>query len=162
MHRSVRISSILALLLTSVVAAPATVAQDTATPPAGHPLVGAWAVDTNADDPTNPSSRVIFSSDGMLFQVDLSGVAIGAWEPTGERTGALTLTFQTADADGAVSTSTVRATVETTEDGQSWNAGFTVEYIGHDGVSSGQLGPVTATGTRIVVEPMSPAASPGS
>jgi len=88
-------------------------------------------------------------------------VGIGAWEPTGERTGALTVSFQFADENKAVSTSTVRASVEVSDDGQGWTAAYTVEYVGPDGVSSGQIGPVTASATRIAVEPMSPAASPG-
>ena len=163
MHRSVRISSILALLLMSVVAAPAAMAQDTdATSPAGHPLVGAWLVDTNADDSNDPPARVILGADGTLLQVGGGQVAIGAWEPTGEQTGALTLTAQMADADGAISTAIVRATLEASEDGLSWTAQTTWEYIGPDGVSSGQVGPVAATATRIAVEPMVPSASPGA
>ncbi len=160
MHRSIRISSILALLLTSVVAAPAALALDTDAPSAGHPLVGAWLVDTNADDSNDPPARVILGADGSLLQVQLGGIALGAWEPTGERTGALTLAAEIADADGAVTTFIVRASLEATADGQGWTAQGTTEYIGPDGVSSGQIGPIPATATRITVEPMSPAASP--
>jgi len=162
MHRSFSIMAVLAIALTAVVAGPAALAQDASpTPIAGHPLVGVWVVDTNVDDPANPPARVSFGADGSLLQVDVGGVGIGAWEPTGERTGALTVSFLFADSNRAVSTSTVRASVEASEDGQSWTAAFTVEYIGPDGVSSGQIGPVTASATRIAVEPMSPAASPG-
>lgn len=163
MHRPARISSILALLLISVVAAPAALAQDAGTtPPAGHPLVGAWLVDTNADDANDPPAWLILSADGALLQVQDGEVAIGAWEPTGDRTGALTFSGQSTDPDGADVSGTVRATLEASEDQQSWTAQATSEFIGPDGAASGQLGPITATGTRIAVEPMSPTASPGA
>lgn len=163
MHRSARISSILALLLISVVAAPVALAQDAdATPSAGHPLVGTWLVDTNPDDSNDPPARVVLGADGSLLQVQLDRVAVGAWEPTGERTGALTVAAEVADADGAVNIYIVRASLEASEDGQSWTAQATSEFIGPDGVSSGQLGPIPATATRIAVEPMSPAPSPGA
>ena len=163
MHRSVRISSILALLFVFVVAAPATMAQDTdATSTYGHPLVGTWLVDTNADDSNDPPARVVLGADGSLLQVQLDRVALGAWEPTGDQTGALTVAAEVADADGAVNIYIVRASLEASEDGQSWTAQATSEFIGPDGVSSGQLGPIPATATRITVEPMSPTASPGA
>ena len=163
MHRTARISSILALLLISVVAAPVTLAQDAdATPSAGHPLVGTWLVDTNAEDSNDPPARVVLGTDGSLVQVQLGRVAVGAWEPTGERTGALTVAAEVADDDGAVTIFIVRASLEASEDGQGWTAEATSEFIGPDGVSSGQLGPIPATATRVAVEPMSPAPSPGA
>ena len=159
MHRSVRGAALAALALISLVAAPAALAQDPMTA-AGHPLVGAWLVDVNTADQNDPPARVIFSSDGTLIQVNPTGAAIGVWEPTGERTGALTIAGESADAAGALSTGTLRATVEVAADGQSWTAQATGEYIGPDGVSSGQIGPTAATAARVLVEPMTPVTSP--
>lgn len=53
-------------------------AQD-ATPVAGtdHPLVGAWMVDTEPENPTNPPHLAILSSDGTYLEVDREGTAIG-------------------------------------------------------------------------------------
>ena len=76
------------------------------------------------------------------------------WQPTGPQSADVTIHFQQADAEGATSTAIVRAAVEVAGDGQSLTATYTLEFIGPDGTSSGQLGPTTATGTRLAVEPM--------
>ena len=71
------------------------------------------------------------------------------------------------DSAGKVGRSTIRATFEVAADGQSLSAVYTIEFV-ETGVPTGQMGPGTATATRIVVEPMGtpvmplggPAASP--
>ena len=134
-----------------------TAAQD-ATPDAaaGHPLVGAWLADTDADDPANPPSLIVFHGDGTYLQTDPDGSnGVGTWEATGARTAALTAIFHAAE-EGAegVFTVTVRATVEVDEAGDGWVAGYTLEFVGPDGASQGEVGPGTAVGERIAVEPM--------
>ena len=45
-------------------------------------------------------------------------------------------------------------------DGQSYTGSHTLEFVGGEGMPAGELGPGSATGTRIAVEPMgTPAAS---
>lgn len=46
----------------------------------------------------------------------------------------------------------VRASVTTDADGNSFTAPYTIEFIGPNGKSTGQLSPVTATATRIMAE----------
>jgi hypothetical protein len=54
---------------------------------------------------------------------------------------------------------TIRATGEVSEDGQSFTAEFTLELIG-EGAPPGEFGPGSVTGTRINVEPMGTPAAP--
>ena len=159
MRRAPLLLAVVALVLVALATAgrpgPGTAAQN-ATPAAGdgHPLVGSWLTDTDADDPTNPPSLSTFHADGTYLEVDAEGVGVGAWEPTGERTAALTFLFQGLGEDGAVFSGTVRATVEVAEDGQSFAGPYTIEFAGIPGLPAGELGPGTATGERIAVEPM--------
>jgi hypothetical protein len=134
---------------------------------ADSPLVGAWIIDTDVNDPGNPPIENIFHADGTIIQVGNSGAqangpgnAIGAWEPTGPNTAAATLVSYQEDDKGAVSKTTVRATLEVAADGQSLTADYTLEFTGPDGTSSGQLGPGKASGTRISVEPMGSPVAP--
>ena len=135
----------------------ATVAQD-ATPAAaaGHPVVGTWLADTDADNPDNPPSLLTFHADGAYLEVDADGaVGVGSWAATSERVAALTFHYLFADEAGAgAGTGTVRATVEVAADGQTFTASYTLEFAGPDGASAGEFGPGTATGERIAVEPM--------
>jgi hypothetical protein len=165
-------TAVLALfVLTTSAIGPAALAQD-ASPGAmaEHPLVGAWLLDTSGEETGNPSSDIIFHADGTYVESDVDGVGIGSWEPTGDQTGAATFLFHQAGEDGAISTVKIRATVEVAADGLSFTATYTLEFVGADGTSSGELGPGTATGTRITVEPEGtpvgplgppPGASPG-
>ena len=173
MRRRPSFTGIIAIILVLTAALGATATAQDASPMAGHPLVGAWVLDTNAEDTTSPPSLAIFHADGSYVQTDPDGTAIGAWQPTGPGSADLIIRFEDADDEGALSTTIVRAAVEAAEDGQSLTATFTLEFVGPDGTSSGQLGPTTATGTRLAVEPMgtpvgplvapsSPAASPAS
>jgi hypothetical protein len=135
-------------------------AQDASPGTAGHPLVGAWLVDTNAADDTNPPSTVVFHDDGTYLEIDVDGVAAGVWEPTGPQTAALTFGFRGHDENGALIGSTIRATVEVAADGQSLTATYTVDFLGPDGTQTGELGPGMATGTRVTVEPMGSPVAP--
>ena len=58
----------------------------------GHPLVGTWLLDTNADDPANAPDVIVFTADGAYISVDAEGFPNhGVWEATGERTAGLTI-----------------------------------------------------------------------
>src|SRR5262245_24706930 len=79
---------------------PATTVMAQASSPgsaAGHPLVGSWVADVSVEDPGNPPSEMLFHDDGTYLQVDLDRSAAGAWQPTGEQTGALTVIFHEPD-----------------------------------------------------------------
>ena len=79
-----------------------TVAQDS-TPGAlsGHPFVGAWPTDTDADDPNNGPSPIVFTSDGIYLQADADGSdGYGSCYATGERTAEVTILFHDTDEEG--------------------------------------------------------------
>jgi hypothetical protein len=139
------------------IAANPAVAQD-ATPESltGHPLVGAWVLDADPDDPANAPELIVFTADGLYIGVAADGSnTIGAWEATGPRGAAITLHFFIpGENDGFGGMATVRGNVEVAEDGQSFTAPYTLEFAGADGAGSGEYGPLTASGTRIAVEPM--------
>lgn len=123
-------------------------AQDSTDALSGHPLVGGWLLDTDAEDPENTLTPALFSSDGTYLQVDEDGTAIGVWEATGENTANLTILFF--DEGGSYK---VRAEVDVDEAGETLSASYTFEpTLG--GESLGEFGPELATGTRIAVEAM--------
>ena len=121
---------------------------------AGHPFVGAWELDTDTNDPSNPPSLSVFNRDGTYLQLDPDGSGVGVWKPTGPRSAALTILFHNQDQNGGVATVKVRANGEVDASGDTFTATYTLEVILPDGTSSGETGPGTATGTRIAVEPM--------
>ena len=67
-----------------------------------HASVGAWRLDTDADDPANPPSFAIFHADGTYVEAHpLVGVGVGAWRATGERIADLTIVFPDVDPNAA-------------------------------------------------------------
>jgi len=139
------------------------VAQD-ATPAAGaaamagHPLVGAWILDTDVDDPANPPTLALFTSDGIYQQADPDGSdGYGSWEATGPSSGAMTFVGQFPlgeDESAGIGSTTVRAAIMVDAGGQTLTAEYTVGFVGIEGAPTGEVGPGRASGTRIVVEPM--------
>jgi hypothetical protein len=141
---------------------PAAAQDGTPTAMAGHPLVGAWVLDNDVDDPVNPPELIVFAADGSYIGAAVDGTnTIGAWEATGTHSAAVTLVFFVPGEDGASgATVTVRGTVDVAADGQSFTAPYTLEVTDPEGARSGEFGPSTATGTRITVEPMGTPVAP--
>lgn len=134
---------------------PAVAQEATPAGMSGHPLVGAWMMDGDANDPANPLELIVFTADGLYIGADaFGGNTIGAWEPTGARTAVITLAFPLSGGDAPGGLVQVRGTVEVAEDGQSFTAPYTLEVVGPGGARSGEYGPGAATGTRMVIEPM--------
>jgi hypothetical protein len=129
----------------------ATETTDAAEPStAPHPLVGAWLM-VDASDPEAPFAAS-FSSDGIYQDSDPEGAGLGAWEPTGPTSAALTLViFSPPDEGGGMIT--IRATIEVAADGQTFTGDYTIE-AGFEGAPPGEFGPGSVTATRIAVEPM--------
>ena len=129
-----------------------TAAQDTTTE--GHPLVGTWLADTDQESPDNALDTFVFSADGTFFQSEAGGGSVlGAWEATGDRTATLTAVGAEADENGTnVGSIWIRASIEVSEDGNSFTAEYTIEFVQPDGAASGEAGPGIATGDRLVVE----------
>lgn len=58
---------------------------------AGHPLVGAWMVDTNTETDTDSPEIGIFTSDGSVFGLGASRWVSGVWAADDDSTGTVTL-----------------------------------------------------------------------
>lgn len=146
---------LMALLATPRVS-PSMAQQTTPTTEMSHPVVGAWILDTDASTGENAPSLASFSSDGVYHEVSSDGPdGIGVWQPIDADSVALTITYIDVDPDGTYSsTTTVRATVDVDSSGNAFTAQYTLEFVDPQGGSSGQLGPGTATATRMTVEPM--------
>jgi len=127
-------------------------AQDVSTQ--DHPLVGTWLANTDPENQPDPSETFTFSSDGTYIDVDSSGsTTLGSWEATGENTATLTIVgFESDDDEESTGSVTIRATIEVSEDGNSFTAEYTLEFIDAEGTSTGEAGPGAATGTRLLVE----------
>jgi hypothetical protein len=71
---------------------PSAVAQEsTPVAMAGHPIVGAWLLDVDTNDPANPPALAIFHDDGTYLQAEADGGnGVGVWEATGAHRVALT------------------------------------------------------------------------
>ena len=112
-------------------------AQDTATQ--GHPLVGTWLVDTDPDASDNALDTVIFTTDGTFTNVETGGfVSLGAWEATGERTANLTFGSYELDEEGNnVGSFTLRVSIETGADGNSFSGEYTIEFVQFEGQEGG-------------------------
>jgi hypothetical protein len=158
-----RISFLALITLISLIAIGAlgrtadTSAHDEATPGAmaSHPFVGTWQLDTDTDDPENPPELAIVSADGSYVEIDAEGgVGVGSWESTGDLTANLTIRFLNTDEEGFAGLAIVRAEGEVAEDGQSWTASYTLEFVAPDGTTTGEYGPASAHAMRLPVEPM--------
>jgi hypothetical protein len=128
-------------------------AQDEASM-ADHPLVGTWIL-TDDDAPDDPPFLAIFSSDGTYQQIDYDGSAgFGVWEATGPTTANMSFMAQEQNDDGSFGGAvTIRASIEVAADGMSLTADFTLQFVSGD-FDSGELGPGSVTGTKMMVEPM--------
>jgi hypothetical protein len=164
MQRFVVLLSIVVVVALGLIVTPgrSTTAQE-ATPAtlSGHPLVGTWLLDTNADDPDDAPEVTIFTADGAYISVDAEGLpSLGVWEANGERTALLTIVSPGMEEEAFAGTFLVRAAIEVNAAGDSFTAQYTGEFVEPDGTETGEYGPGTATATRIDVEEMGTPAGP--
>jgi hypothetical protein len=134
----------------------------------GHPLVGGWLVISDTSDPTGVPETVVFHDDGTLVNVspgeeegEGQEVTLGVWEPTGERTANILFTSPFSPEMGEVGAFTVRASLEVSEDGNSFSGQYTIAVTGIP-EAEGEYGPETVTATRITVEAMGTPVGPTS
>ncbi len=134
-----------------------TTAQDAAPHElASHPLVGTWVLDTNVDDPADAPEMIVVSADGGYISVDAEGTTtVGVWEATGDWTANLTVSTPQLTSDGSFGgTIVLRAAVEVEPSGNAFTATYTFELVWPDGAHTGEHGPGSAQGTRLVAEPV--------
>jgi hypothetical protein len=132
---------------------------------AGHPLVGAWVVDTSAEaagqpqEATIPPDVTVFTDEGSV--IDASGAGepgVGSWEATGPRTAALTFVLPIQEEDFA-GTVVIRATVEVDATGETFAGPYSYTVVAADGTVV-DAGRDMARGTRIPVEPVEAGGTP--
>ena len=132
-------------------------AQDTDL--ANHPLVGAWMVDSEPENPQNIPDRAVLSADGTMINHSAdSSFGVGVWESTGDTTATVTFTILFDDGVRLV----VHVSLEVATDGQSFRGTYTNEFFVDPTTveGSGQIGPGTVEATRLVAEaPGTPVAS---
>jgi hypothetical protein len=131
----------------------------------GHPLVGTWVVDIDTSMAEDPPGLLTIQADGTLRLTSCCDApGAGAWRPTTRRTADATLLLPYFDEDGFVGHIIVRADVVLSIDGLTFTATYTQEIPDREGGATGQLGPSTAAGTRLLVEaigdPVGPAPVP--
>jgi hypothetical protein len=126
-----------------------------------HPLVGTWIVDTNVADEQDPPALLTIGGDGTIRLTDCCNApAAGAWAPSSTRTADATLLLPWFDEDGFMGFNVVRADVVVSADGATLTGTYTMDIPSRDGSTSGQLGPVSASGRRVAVEPMGTPVAP--
>lgn len=123
--------------------------EGTPTASAEHPIVGAWAVDSTVDDPTDKPAVAVITADGTLM--DTEGVA-GTWQATGPRTATTTLVifFGEGESGGSV---VIRGSLEVDEAGETWTQPYSFTRVAADGTVLGS-GRNTAVAKRVPVEPV--------
>jgi hypothetical protein len=130
-----------------------------------HPVVGAWRV--VPDPPGPPLLYIVYHADGTLVfsapvsapaapgsaqPVVFSTPAYGAWQPTGERSAALSASLIESDGAGAfLDTLWFHGTVEVDETGDAYRFAGVVQLADPSGAVT-TLGPATTRGTRIAVD----------
>ena len=121
-----------------------------------HPLVGTWFLDTDTSDTADPPEMIVVSADGGYISVDAEGATtVGVWEATGDWTANLTVSTPQVTNDGTFGgTLVLRAAVEVDPSGNAFTATYTFELVWPDGARTGEHGPGSAQGTRLVAEPV--------
>lgn len=151
------VCAIVALLFVTGVGVHAT-NQSIAVPQSEHPLVGTWIVTINARDPTTTRVLVTFSADGTSIQVDNDGHAgLGVWTTTSPETATMTALGSGLSPHTMIQgMTTVRAEISIDPGNDLFfTMVYTVQFDAPgNGASSGRLGPATAQGRRIEVEPL--------
>ena len=132
-------------------------AGETAT--GSHPAVGSWLVSSDPGDAEYSPRLMTLAADGTaMFVSGETTTAVGAWQPTGDTSAAASFTLVTNGPAYIV----IRAAIDLAPDGQSFTGTFTLEAVFDPagGGTSGEIGPGTIDGTRLVAEaPGTPVAS---
>ncbi|CAA9561617.1 MAG: hypothetical protein AVDCRST_MAG59-2615 [uncultured Thermomicrobiales bacterium] len=161
MRRSAVLLPVAAVFLLGLAAAGplAGSAAQEATPAAsaGHPVVGAWVVDSTAENPADAPAVAVIAADGTL--IDTEGVA-GTWRATGPRTAATTFVLVLGEerlpGGGSV---VIRGELEVDAAGEGWTSPYSFTVVAPDGTVVGS-GRDTAVGRRVPVEPVAAEGTP--
>ena len=126
---------------------------------AALPVIGSWLVMSDPGDAEYSPRLMTLSADGTAMFVSGENVtAVGAWQVTGDASANVAFTVVTNGPAYIV----IRAAIDIDPDGQSLSGTFTLEAVFDPagGGTSGEIGPGTIEGTRLVAEgPGTPVAS---
>ena len=159
-------ASVVVLLGFTLTGFSATTAQEgTPAATAGHPLVGAWVIDTSAEDPAGPQEATVppdvtvFTDEGTVIDGTPFGeTGVGAWEATSPRAAALTFVVPIQEEDFAGHV-IIRATLEVDAAGETFSGPYSYTIVAADGTVV-DAGRDMARGTRITVEPVEAEGTP--
>ncbi len=102
----------------------------------------------------------MLSADGLAFQAKTGRHGQGAWEATSERAAVMTLALLIQEGTVFRGTVRVRAALEVDATGDAFAGTFTTEFVGTDGATSGERGPLAVRGERVRAEPPVSRATP--
>jgi hypothetical protein len=161
MRRHPTISLVVGLLLAMATGSAAAASNHRRSDATGHTLVGMWVVDVDSSGTLDAPALLTVSRDGtMRFSDCCSSPSAGVWAARGRRGADVNVLLPRGDGDGYVGFNTLRGSVEVSQDGQSFTATYTMDIPIRGEGTSGQLGPVAASGVRVDVEPMGEAVGP--
>ena len=154
MARRVAILVVLGVLvLGSSLAGGRILAQEADGVPAEHPLVGSWLI-VFPDNPAAPPSLYTFGADGTVVGSSVAGARHGTWEATGDRVGAFTVLGLAGDEQTAfLGLLQLSGSIDVAADGNEFTLVYHAAAIAPDGTVLPSVGPFTARGLRILVEP---------
>jgi hypothetical protein len=119
-----------------------------------HPIVGAWLLTLDVNDPADPPHLVIYHGDGTYTDAGPGrGGGVGVWDVIDPNTVATNVLFHTEDENGDFGMTRIRTVTTVDESGDTYTTEYTREVIAPDGTSTGELGPGTGTAERHTVEP---------
>jgi hypothetical protein len=160
MHRlALLVSGCLLLVATlALTNQPAATAQDTGAM-ASHPVVGLWRVTNELGEGITFPSLAMFHADGTYIEdyPDAMSYSMGVWEPTGERTAAVTV-YQVYTIDDKLVNAEGRWTAEVDETGNALRTAGTFVGTFEDGSIdiATEWSDVEFTATRLGVLPVVP------
>ena len=128
-------------------------APPNATPaaPAGHPLVGTWAV-VEDGDPAAAPGLVAFAAEGVVVVVSPDGrTALGTWAATGPRTAVATWVYLGEIEVGIPGSGVVRVAVEVAAAGDALAAAYGLTAVTAGGAAA-EASEGTVRGRRLPVE----------
>lgn len=119
-----------------------------------HPFVGVWMISSEGDD--GPPEFGVVTADGGFVNYTADGeVNIGVWAPSGDSTADMTIRGTIPGEEGSNGgLFVIRVAIEVDATGESFAGPYTLEIMNPDGTGTGQYGPSSVTGTRLVAEPM--------
>jgi hypothetical protein len=155
MHRKITLALFTFVLLGGTILGGAHLATAQEEDPAAHPAIGTWMAASEPQDIVT-NVRTISLAPGGIASVISTGAgedpiaSLGAWEATSDTSVALTFTMVTNGPAYIV----IRASLDFAADGASFTGTYTMEAIFDPagGGTSGEIGPGTLSGTRLVAE----------